>query len=127
MLRLFAAALFLLAVAGCDSAEPLTSDPSRLIGSWTFESELACGDGSGGCVETPSRDEQITFRSDGTLTQVRDGDITQEGPYETTESSVYLIRENGRSWLGIFEVNRRQLVLSTAPADGPTTTYRRVD
>ena len=124
-----------LSVAACGPADPwvddLTQDRALLVGSWEWVRSVGYGDGSTGRhVETPAstgRTESVTFRPDGTLVERVDADVRFEGPYEVRLGSVYVRGAVTDVNLGLFGVDEDDLILSTAPSDGPTKYYRRAD
>ena len=126
------------AVTACDSDGPddlsvvdLTQDPALLVGSWEWVRSVVRAEPTGArSVVTPAgagRTERVEFRADGTFAEYVDGEPVLEGPYEALRGGVHVEGASGRSWLGSFGVDEDDLILTTAPADGPTKYYRRED
>ena len=149
MPRLVLALTLLATLAACDSAgvdrsgrEPL--DPAALLGTWTWERTVACGDGSGGCTETTpastGRAETLTFLSpdpagaSGVVVGYFNGTTLELTDYTVT--IMHVDTDTRPIWSASIDLGEaggynevflsgNRLVISAAAADGPETTYRR--
>lgn len=124
-MRSLVALLAAVSLTACDTGGPdgpsvgdLTQDPALLVGTWEWARSVTYAEPTGTRgVLTPAtagRTESVAFGADGAFAEYVDGDLVREGPY-------------GPVWLGAFGVDEDDLVLTTAPADGPTKYYRRAD
>ncbi|HEX9953192.1 MAG TPA: hypothetical protein VGB53_15585 [Rubricoccaceae bacterium] len=151
MSRLALVALLLTTLAACDAGgsdsdpfDGLTGDPALLAGTWTWETSIACGDGSVGCTETTpgssGRTETLSFSytpetssHNGTVQGFYNGREVGPTTYLVYVAAVdYTDRSEAAYYLGLgtggstrFGVSRERLVISDAAADGVETTYRR--